>query len=90
MNVHRHSHADRVKVSLTATATAVILRVQDNGTGVSAAQLDRILTHHAGGVGLAGIKARLDRLGGSLEVCSDGKGFELKAVAPIDGTRSKA
>lgn len=67
-NVHRHARAKSVSVTLEMDEMSVSLVVADDGTGFDGTK--RALTT---GIGLAGMRERLERLGGSLEVrCGPG------------------
>jgi two-component system NarL family sensor kinase len=83
-NVHRHSGASQVSVCFQHNAETVILEIRDFGRGIPAAQLDRLRQAGAQcGVGLAGIRERLQELNGKLEMESDGHGTSMRAVVPL-------
>lgn len=62
-NVEKHAQASRVSISLARQPQAVVLRVQDNGVGITAADQER-----PGHYGLRGMGERLEGLGGTLAV----------------------
>lgn len=79
-NVIKHSKASHVSVVL-ATDTiddvkTVTLTVSDNGVGFDVAQTQEICT----GIGMQSMKARIQKLGGQLEVSSSSSGTVTKAV----------
>jgi len=82
-NVHRHSGSRAVQVRLTLDQMRVVLTVRDFGTGVPREVLDRFWKTGNVGVGLAGIRERLQELGGFLEIESNLDGTLLKATIPI-------
>src|SRR5690242_7790488 len=83
-NVHRHSGSRAVEVCVTANRSDVTLTVRDFGTGVPGEVLDRFWKTGNVGVGLAGIRERLQELGGFLEIESSSQGTLLKVKIPIE------
>jgi signal transduction histidine kinase len=80
-NVHRHSGATEVNVCCRHTTATIILEVQDNGSGISAARLTRLREGSAEiGVGLAGMRERMRELSGDLQIESGPKGTTIRAV----------
>ena len=78
-NTLKHAGADRVSISLTSSRDAVLLSIQDNGRGFDLANIAR-----RGGLGLAGMRERAERLGGSLQIdTTPGMGARLSATIPI-------
>src|ERR687890_618044 len=81
-NVRRHSEARSVEVRLWTDDEAVLLGVSDDGRGFDpkAAQGD--------GVGIVGMRERVEELGGQIEVKSrPGEGTEVTVRVPVgDGT----
>jgi PAS domain S-box-containing protein len=81
-NVARHAHADQIRVMLSHDTDRVRLSVEDNGRGfdpggaISASDQDA-------GIGLLGMRERLELLGGRLEIHSrPGQGSRLVASIP--------
>ncbi len=73
-NIHRHARAQRAEVSLRAHADGVELRVSDDGRGGASAP----------GNGLAGMRERIEGLGGQLAVASErGRGTVVEAWLPL-------
>jgi signal transduction histidine kinase len=60
-NVARHAHASKVQVTLTATPRELVLTVADDGVGIGASQSRS---------GLANLRKRAERHGGSLVLTS--------------------
>jgi PAS domain S-box-containing protein len=69
-NVARHSGATQVSVSLTRRKSHILLKVKDNGQG-----LDPESAHE--GFGLRGIRGRLNRHDGSMQINSTSPGMEV-------------
>lgn len=69
-NVFRHAKATEVKIVIEATETHLRLTISDNGCGfdVSAKPSSRA---PASGVGIPAMRARLEQLGGTLEIRSN-------------------
>jgi signal transduction histidine kinase len=82
MNVHRHAQATSVAVRLARVADAIELEVTDDGVGGGAKLIDNVIARGAAGVGISGMKARLDQLGGDLVIQSLPQGFNLLATLP--------
>ncbi len=61
-NVAKHAQADRVWVRLSGTPDTVTLEIEDDGRGFKSGET------HPGRFGLAGMKERVELLGGSFEV----------------------
>jgi two-component system, NarL family, sensor histidine kinase UhpB len=75
-NVVKHARASNVRVAVARDAHGVMLSVKDDGAG--AAGWDT-----AAGLGLVGMRERVEALGGQLEIVSSaGQGFLIKAVIP--------
>ena len=79
-NVHRHSGASMVKIRLEQTAAGeVLLEVRDNGHGIAPELLEHLRkTSMDTGVGLAGMRERLDDVNGVLEMESGSQGTTLR------------
>jgi two-component system, NarL family, sensor kinase len=83
-NVHRHSGASQASVSFKREPLAMVLEVKDFGHGIQADRLTRLREASAEtGVGLAGMRERLNELNGTLEIESDGNGTTLRATVPL-------
>jgi two-component system, NarL family, sensor kinase len=82
-NAHRHSGAEGVIVSLRYQLEKIILEVRDNGCGIPAERLIRLRGASAEtGVGLAGMRERMNELNGELQLESDESGTTLRAIVP--------
>jgi signal transduction histidine kinase len=76
-NVAKHAQASQVWVTLRCDSGTVTLSVEDDGRGFDAQSK---LFGQPGGVGLLGMRERLDLLGGSLEIeAQPGRGTRLIA-----------
>ncbi len=83
-NVHRHSGASKVTVSFQRNPETAILEIRDFGRGIDADRLVRLReTSAESGVGLAGMRERLNELNGKLEIESDASGTTMRATVPL-------
>jgi anti-sigma regulatory factor (Ser/Thr protein kinase) len=83
-NVHRHSGASEVRVCFQQQLEKITLEIQDDGCGIPAERLDRLReTSAETGVGLAGMRERMNELNGKLEIESDGHGTTMRAIVPL-------
>lgn len=73
-NILKHSKATHVDVSIVKTPKDIKLIIKDNGVGISS-------TNHSG-LGLSNMEMRAKRLGGSLQLESDG-GTKITIVVPL-------
>ncbi|MGW3130780.1 sensor histidine kinase [Streptomyces sp. NPDC001076] len=81
-NAARHAHASRVGVTLSYLGDEVILDIRDDGTGFDLLTVPA--RSRAGGFGLDGMRARAERIAGSLTVESEpGLGTALSARVPL-------
>lgn len=80
-NALKHAHARNVRVGLGYEEEVVILSVVDDGQGLDVP--DSAALSQAKGIGILGMRERLELLGGSLEIqSSPGEGTHLKAYVP--------
>lgn len=84
-NVTRHAHASRVRLQIACAPDAreLSLVVADDGVGIEPSGKKR------SGLGLAGLRERVEVLGGRLEVLSSPPhGVEIRVRIPLSGPRS--
>jgi two-component system NarL family sensor kinase len=82
-NVYRHSGRRRASVSLRNSRKNIVLEIRDFGPRTRGARGTPSKGSKPQGVGLAGIRERLERFGGRLEVQSSSKGTLLRAQLPL-------
>ncbi|MET8974202.1 sensor histidine kinase [Streptomyces sp. NPDC004539] len=81
-NAARHARATRLGVTLSYLGDEVILDIRDDGRGFDPLALPE--RTRAGGFGLDGMRARAERIAGSLTVESEpGQGTALSARVPL-------
>jgi signal transduction histidine kinase len=81
-NVHRHSGSSDASVYVDRSEHQLIVEVRDGGVGIGA---DSNLTGSPrAGVGIQGMRERVQHLGGRLEVQSEaGRGTLVRAILPL-------
>ena len=83
-NVHRHSGALEISIRFQYQAETVMLEIRDCGCGIPTELLNRLREASSEtGVGLAGMRERLNELNGKLEIESDGHGTSMRAIVPL-------
>jgi PAS domain S-box-containing protein len=83
-NIHRHSGSSTAVVRLLVTPKEIKLEVKDDGRGINRETRSKLVAGGGVGVGLRGMRERLRRLGGNLEIESNGKGTVVAAILPVD------
>jgi PAS domain S-box-containing protein len=78
-NVHRHSGSGTASVRLVRTASNLVLEVDDAGHGIG--------RDATSGVGIAGMRERVQQLDGQLEISSHPGGTAVKATIPLNGSK---
>jgi two-component system NarL family sensor kinase len=90
-NVHRHSGALEVSIRFQYQAETVMLEIRDCGRGIPTELLNRLREASSEtGVGLAGMRERLNELNGKLEIESDGHGTSMRAIVPLPAVARSA
>jgi PAS domain S-box-containing protein len=80
-NVHRHSGSSSCSVKLIRDDHELQLQVEDSGSGIPKEKLANLMS--SGGVGLRGMRERVRRLGGTLEIDSAETGTTVSIKLPI-------
>jgi len=75
-NAFRHGHASQIKVKFWQEKGGISVTLWDNGTGEEG---------FTEGIGLQGMKERVENIGGTLRVCRTVDGFELSTWLPLEG-----
>jgi signal transduction histidine kinase len=79
-NVHRHSHSRTAEVKLKTDTDRVFLEIKDQGAGFGASTRSGSKVSY--GIGIRGMKERVQQFGGELQVKSDPSGTSLRALLP--------
>ena len=89
-NIHRHSGAGTAEVSLQYRPSQIALNVKDQGKGMPKAHFDRFQSSGtAGGVGLAGMRERINEVGGDLRLTTNSKGTHVTVAIPLNPDRAR-
>ena len=88
-NIHRHAQSPRAAIRLWRDDASVVLEVEDWGHGLAPVRGggDRS-SRHSLGVGIPGMKERIEQIGGTLTVDSTDTGTIVRARLPIAGMSS--
>jgi signal transduction histidine kinase len=80
-NIHRHSGSKTALIRVHRNTNEVLLEILDCGTGLASS---RLIDHNARrGVGILGMKERVRRFGGTLDISSTPAGTTVHATLPI-------
>lgn len=80
-NVHRHADASRVSVDARIRSGWLVIRIRDNGHGM--ADQSSSGGHIRLGVGVMGMRARLEQFGGNLRIRTGLGGTSVIAIVPV-------
>jgi PAS domain S-box-containing protein len=87
-NVVRHSESENVDVTLLTTPNSVTLEVTDFGKGIPLAQLTQLREGRGPvGVGLGGMRERVNQLGGSFDINSGETGTSVSVTIPLSNNQ---
>jgi PAS domain S-box-containing protein len=81
-NVHRHAAARGAEVDLAVRGGHLVLRIADDGQGIGSLDLG-VEGGAQLGVGIAGMRARVAQLDGSLSIVGDQAGTVVEAILPL-------
>ena len=83
-NIHRHSGSATAEIRLSSSGSEIVLEVSDQGRGMP----DTVNRDRAGivslGVGVSGMRVRLNQLGGQLSVRGTAQGTTVRATISLD------
>jgi signal transduction histidine kinase len=79
-NVYQHAHATQVSVRLTGRGGVLTVQVADNGRGICP---DADKGAPPLGVGIPGMRARIEQLGGELRIAGGAGGTVVTASVPL-------
>ncbi len=87
-NIVKHSEATEVRISLTPGETSLVLQIEDDGKGIAAEPDEEPGCGH----GLSNMVQRLEEIGGSCEVLSNGSAgtivkFEIQLKGELESRR---
>jgi PAS domain S-box-containing protein len=82
-NIHRHSGSPTATIRLRSSSDKIILEVIDQGAGMPPEKLDQIAAGRLPGVGLRGMRERIQGFHGELDVLSGANGTTIRVVMPM-------
>ena len=82
-NIHRHSGSATAAIRVQQEGDTVFVKVQDSGKGIPLEKQHELIEAGRGGVGFAGMRERLRRLGGTLEIQSNESGTTVGAILKV-------
>ena len=83
-NVHRHSQASAAAVRLRCTSDNIELEIRDNGRGIPKERLQGLNgSASTSGVGITGMRERVLKLGGKLQIHALNPGTAILASLPM-------
>jgi PAS domain S-box-containing protein len=88
-NVHRHSQSPKVEVRIELENGQAILAVRDYGRGITPQQVETISGGSDFGVGLTGMRERVNELGGIFEVLLEKPGTSVRVTLPVAKAESR-
>ncbi len=86
-NVLRHSGSAEARISLHLKTPWLELAVSDDGRGHSRERMMQSF-HSCSGVGMSGMRERVEQLGGCLSIECGQAGTTVEAVVPVEGTQA--
>jgi PAS domain S-box-containing protein len=87
-NIHRHSGSATAHVRLGWANDEIELEVADEGHGIARADFNAVEDVYTLGVGISGMRARLQQLGGRLELHSTARGVTVTARLPREAAKA--
>ncbi len=80
-NVIKHAHADTIKFDLERADGTAVLRIADDGIGISDDALERSVAN--GHIGMASTRARILACGGRFDIRKKSPGTEIEISLPL-------
>lgn len=82
-NIQRHASASRIKTAINISIDSLNIEIRDNGRGIGQS-VDNVHSFVAEGkLGIAGMKERVELLGGRLSLISDHRGTTVDIMVPF-------
>jgi len=89
-NAHRHGSATRIGVNAKLARGVLFVRISDNGRGMSTSQTGSPAPNgHGMGVGIPGMRARMQQFGGDLQIRSHPGRTTVLAIVPLTPRRGE-
>jgi signal transduction histidine kinase len=81
-NIHLHSGSNKARIKIQQIPEGLRVTIADLGRGIPKGVLGRYAPGKGAGVGIVGMRERMKRLGGRLEIDSSERGTEVRVVIP--------
>jgi signal transduction histidine kinase len=83
-NIYRHSRSATAGIRLNRDASTITMEIGDKGRGMRPRALTRVERAVAApGIGITSMQERATRLGGLLDIRSEGRGTTVRVVLPL-------
>ena len=82
-NIHRHAASPTAAIRITQEDGLLTVEIEDAGKGIPVEKQLALESSAQTGVGFRGMRERLRRLGGTLEIQSNGQGTRVTAILPV-------
>jgi signal transduction histidine kinase len=82
-NIHRHSASPSATIRVDRLSDRVALEIEDQGRGIPPERLEKIRSGAQAGIGLRGMRERIEELGGKFEIASNATGTRVKVTLPL-------
>jgi signal transduction histidine kinase len=82
-NILKHSKATSVQIDMLMRNNRLIIRIQDNGTGIDEERLRRF------GNGLANMRKRMESVNGKFKIENEGGGTRVSFTIPLETTEAE-
>lgn len=91
-NIHRHSGSQNAEVRITSSASfsRITMEIEDWGKGIAPTMLEDFRRKTGTGVGLAGMRERVEDFQGKMELASEGRGTLLTVDMPLPEAEKSA
>jgi signal transduction histidine kinase len=83
-NIHRHAESPTARILVAITGSQVFVEVEDRGKGIPPEKQFEMASTGTPGVGIRGMRERLQQLGGSLDIHSNDNGTRIVARLPAE------
>jgi signal transduction histidine kinase len=82
-NIHRHADSPTATIRLSQSEDRVTVQIEDAGKGIVPEKLSEITTAGVSGVGLRGMRERIENFRGTFDVTSGERGTCIRVSIPI-------
>jgi signal transduction histidine kinase len=87
-NIHRHAGSPTAVIRLIQDKACVKVEIEDAGRGIPPEKQMALQSSVQSGVGFRGMRERLRRLGGTLQIYSGDRGTRVTAILPVVHTNT--